>query len=77
MAYWSIACRVRDSIQVPEVGQLLEPGLNVFTIVTDDLGELLDRLSDGGAEMLAVNRLDDEVPDASRSIGKGGPGITT
>lgn len=75
MMYWSITCHARDKVRVPEAGQLLGPGLNVFTVAAGNLDELLDRLSADGVKVLSVNRLDAlEAPDAPLLAGESDAG---
>jgi len=73
MPYWSITCYARGEVRVPEAGQLLEPGLNVFTVVLDDLDPLLERLGSEGVEQISTTRLDDpeEANDAAGFLGEG------
>lgn len=73
MPYYSITCFAQDTVSVPEAGQMLGPGLNVFTVVVDDIEALQERLEADGVTVNTVARLDDptEAEDAARQLGEG------
>jgi hypothetical protein len=73
MPYWSITCYACNEVPVPEAGQLLEPGLNVFTVVLDDLDPLLARLGSEGVTQITSIRLDDpeEAADVAGYLAEG------
>jgi hypothetical protein len=76
LSYWSIACVSKETIIVPEAKAILEPGVNVFTVVIDDLDKLIERLASEGVTVSALHRLDvHEAVDAATLLPAEDPGL--
>ena len=58
MAYYSISAQAPGLVGVPEALTVLDRGLNVFTVVTDDIDVILNRLRSENVVILTYNRLD-------------------
>ena len=59
MAYWSITCRSTSDVYVSEANVLLERGINVFTVISENTDELTSKLESFGVLIDRVYRLDD------------------
>lgn len=59
MAYYSISAQAQSPVAVPEALTVLDRGLNVFTVATEDIETILARLCSEGVLILTCNRLDD------------------
>jgi hypothetical protein len=59
MALWSITCWVPISITIPEASQVLERGINAFTVTTNNVEPILDRIRSAGGNIVKNARLDD------------------
>jgi hypothetical protein len=69
MSYWSIACHATKEVYVREADVVLGPGVNVFTIVTQDLDGLQDWLTAQGVTMRCLHCLDQhEAIDANAQL---------
>ncbi len=62
VGFYSIVAIAKQPVAFPDPLILLDRGLNVFTVHTDDLEELREKLKTEGAEILQANRLDDHQP---------------
>ena len=62
MSYWSIVCIATSDVHVPQANLVLEPGVNVFTVVTDDVESFSRGLSASGVEIRSIHCLDDFEP---------------
>lgn len=62
MAFWSITCWIPVSLTVPEASQVLERGVNAFTVTTNDVEPILDRIRCAGGNIVKNVRLDDYEP---------------
>jgi len=63
--YYSIASYSTVSIQYREPLIFIEPGINAFTVLTDDIKKILNLLKEDGIQITGVHQLDecaDEVP---------------
>jgi hypothetical protein len=59
MALWSITCWLPVNLTVPEASQVLERGVNAFTVTTSDVEPILDRIRCAGGNVVKNARLDD------------------
>lgn len=69
MAYYSISVHARNIVLVAEAKVVLEPGLNVFTVVLDDVAPLLTYLRNEDVRILSCQQLDtfDALPEEFRT----------
>ena len=69
MGYFSISAYAQSMTLVPEAKAILEPGINVFTVVSDDIDLILVRLRTEGVRILSCQQLDvfNEVPNEYRT----------
>ena len=58
MSYYSILAFSTVSVQYREPLVFIEPGINAFSVLTDDVEALLERLRKDGIRVDVVNNLD-------------------
>jgi len=59
MPYYSICAFSKVSVQYKEPNVIfIEPGINVFTVLTDDISTFKNQLKSDGIRIDALNRLD-------------------
>lgn len=69
MGFYSIVAVAKQPVAVPEPLILLDRGRNVFTVHTEDLEGLREKLKTEGVEIVQANRLDDHQPlDPSETL---------
>jgi hypothetical protein len=62
VGFYSIIAVAKQPVAVPDPLILLDRGRNVFTVHTEDLEELREKLKAEGVEIVQANRLDDHQP---------------
>lgn len=61
--FYSILAWSTTSVRYPDPLVFIEPGINAFTVTTDDLDSLLERLRIDGIRVDKVNALDGSDED--------------
>lgn len=62
MGFYSIVAVAKQPIAFPDPLILLDKGRNVFTVLTEDLEGLREKLKTEGVEIVQANRLDEHQP---------------
>lgn len=68
MAYYSFVVIARQPVGIPKPMVMLDAGVNVFTVVVDDLDTFLSRLKDEGVTVQQMNRLDVSEPGSPQDL---------
>lgn len=68
MAYYSFVATAKEPVGITKPMLMLDAGVNVFTLVVDDLDAFLKRLKDEGVTVQQMNRLDAHEPGTATDL---------